>query len=216
MQNLINYGGEPGQREARATLTLPPPPPAPPRRPAAEVETERSLQAQLVDAMAHQILPQAERSRDRLAEALGVAQGKLDALGKRIMAAQRDVQEQQRRENVPIQWGWIVPQGAAASFGLTPLDRLLLEHQALTEAEWAPANQRWMDQERHLSGLRIRLSLEEQRLGQLDAELAACRAAEALPPPDPEAVGGRLYDLRQRLSHMGLTARPEGKEMRTR
>ena len=168
------------------------------------MDAERVLQAQLVDAMTRDILPRAERSRDTLRAAFGKAQAKVDALDQRVAAAQEAVRERQRRAGEPVQSAWIVPQGTATLGYLDPVDRLLLERQSLVEREWVPANTAWVAQETHLQGLTRRLSLEAQLLGRLDAELAQSRAAEAAPPPDSEAQGGRLHGLRQTLAEMGL------------
>ena len=50
----------------------------------------------------------------------------------------------------------------------------------------------------------MRLGAERQLLAALEDELAQARAAEALPSPDPERPGGRLYDLRRSLTQMGV------------
>lgn len=204
MDSMLGYVGEPGQREARVSLAAPAPPPPPPLRRSSEIAAEVALQQQLVDAMTDDVLPRAEQSRDALREAFGVVEGKVKTLGARIALAHQDDQERRVRDGEAPQWGVLTPSGTAASLGLSTVDRLLLEMAALQEREWAPANTLWMNQEHHAADLRVRLSVEQQKLAALAGELTQARAAEAVPPADPEAPGGRLYELRQRLSRMGV------------
>jgi hypothetical protein len=201
---MIVYEGVAGNRTGRVSLTAPPPPPPPPMRPVADIEAELGLQRQLVEALESDVIPRGVQARDRLAEALSQVQARLDALSARIADAQQAERERQVADGQLPQWGWIMPQGAAAHFGLTDIDRLIFEHQALVEKEWMPANRLHLAQEHHLVGLRRRLFLEQQRLGALEGELREAQASAAAPRADPEAPGGRLHDLRQQLAQMGV------------
>lgn len=178
--DTIQTSGEGEGKIARVSLTRPVET-RPRYRPVEEIAAELAAMRAYADGVEAVTIPAAEQRLADAEAARGAALAQHGQLKEHVWALMAAEQERQRQAGAPaIQTGWVVPTGTAASFGVTPIERGLMQVEAFEQRELAAANALVSQREKDLAWLRgPHLGGDVRpRIGDLERELEQATAAQ--------------------------------------